>query len=332
MKRPILTGAALLCLALASCNHESEAKNRRALSFSLVSWNTQTFFDAETSGNEYADFRDAKSTWNRDKYRTRLERLCKSISAFDADIVALEEIENEAVVRDIANELNAHMARNKLYRFACFAAKPGSSIGCAVLSRFSVADVTVHQTDWREDVEPIAPDMRPVMEVTLLASEKTPAVRLFVNHWKSKSGGEEAAAFWQEKQEAVLARRIGLYPSDAVVACGDFNRTIEDFALTDEGTGVELRGESGAGVNCGAGWLSFPPSETGEGSYFYQNGWETIDHIFTSGRAALASFSALNDGPWARDKSGTAIPYRYVLSSGEGYSDHLPVFSIVDVE
>jgi endonuclease/exonuclease/phosphatase family metal-dependent hydrolase len=338
MKQLIFAGTALACLAFASCTLEPDAKENHArdghaVSFSLVNWNTQTFFDGETSGAEYDDFKGAKSSWSRDKYKIRLARLCEAIAMFDADIVALEEIENDAVVRDITNELNGRMAQNRLYPYACFAAKPGSAIGCAVLSRFSIADVTVHQTDWRSGIDPVAPDMRPIMEVTIMISEKAAPVRLFVNHWKSKSGGEAAAAFWQGKQEAVLARRVIRYPSDAVIACGDFNRTIAEFTQGDgEAKRVELRGESGESASFTSGWLSFPPSHTGDGSYFYQNRWESIDHVFAAGKAALTTFSALKDGPWARESSAGAIPYRYVLSSGEGYSDHLPVFAVVDVK
>jgi endonuclease/exonuclease/phosphatase family metal-dependent hydrolase len=332
MKNKFFVGTALVCLTLVSCGivPETQTGSKRTLSFSLVSWNLQTFFDGETTGTEYADFMGSKSSWSRDKYRERLVRLCDAIKIFDADILAFEEIENEAIIRDITNELNGHLPRDKLYPFACFAKKPGTSIGCAVLSRFPIASLTVHQCDWRKTIEPIAPEMRPIMEVTISVSERAPPIRLFVNHWKSKSGGEEAAAFWQSFQESVLARRIGLYPDDAIIACGDFNRSLEEFTPSSGGA-VTLVDELGVTVDCKSGWLMFPSSLTGSGSYFYQNNWETIDHIFTTGKASLASFSALSDGPWARAASAGAIPFRYVMTSGTGYSDHLPVCAIVEV-
>jgi endonuclease/exonuclease/phosphatase family metal-dependent hydrolase len=297
-------------------------------SFSLASWNVQTFFDGETDGCEYNDFKGAKSAWNREKYRDRLTRLCEALGILNADVVALEELENEGVVQDITNELTGRLARDKLYPYVCFAKKPGSAIGCAVLSRFPITGVTVHQTDWRERVDPIAPDMRPVMEVVIAPGKGLPPVRLFVNHWKSKSGGEAGAAFWQSRQEGVLARRIALAQGDGVVACGDFNRTIGEFTLGDDRR-VELRGDFGPPVMCEAGWLMPGVIERDGGSYFYQNAWETIDHVFTAGAAALQSFSAPRDGPWARETDSGVIPYRYVMTSGKGYSDHLPVYAVV---
>jgi endonuclease/exonuclease/phosphatase family metal-dependent hydrolase len=304
---------------------------KRAREFTLASWNVQTFFDGETDGTEYDDFKGSKSSWSRDKYRARLSRLCGAIKIIDADVLVLQEIENEAVVYDIANELNGYMSQNKLYAFACFAKKPGSSIGCAVLSRFAIDSLTAHQTDWRKTAEPIAPDMRPIREVELLVFKDEPPVRLFVNHWKSKSGGEEQAAFWQKHQEQVLARRVMRYAKQASLACGDFNRGIGEWTRAGDDS-VEVRDEEGRTAQLASGWLLFSPLETGEGSYFYQDNWETIDHIFASGGASLVSFAALKDGPWVKQTSSGVVPFRYALFNGEGYSDHLPVFAKVQIE
>jgi endonuclease/exonuclease/phosphatase family metal-dependent hydrolase len=313
--------AALLCCRNAQVNN---ARNTRAVSFLLVSWNVQTFFDGETDGTEYDEYRRAGSPWNRERYRSRLTRLCECLEILDADVLVLEELENEAVVRDINNELPGHLARNKLYPYACFAKTPGTAIGCAVFSRFPILETTVHQVDWRETNAPIAPSMRPIMEVVISVDDDAPRVRLFVNHWKSKSGGETEAAFWQSLQEAALARRISRSSGDAIAACGDFNRGIEEFTPAG-GQDVELRGGFSAPVKCRAGWLLPQAVAAGGGSYFYQGAWERIDHIFAAGAMSMTAFSAARDGPWMLETDAGAAPYRYVLSSGAGYSDHLPV-------
>ena len=71
----------------------------------VVSWNVQTFFDAQTSGLEYAEFRGSKSIWSQQLYEHRLERLLDAIQQIDADILVLQEIENMAVMYDISNGL-----------------------------------------------------------------------------------------------------------------------------------------------------------------------------------------------------------------------------------
>ena len=48
--------------------------------------------------------------------------------------------------------------------------------------------------------------MRPIMEVNLDVGGRN--VILFVNHWKSKSGGEEESEIWRDWQETLLAGRL----------------------------------------------------------------------------------------------------------------------------
>ena len=46
----------------------------------VVSWNVQTFFDAQTSGLEYSEFRGSKSIWSQQLYEHRLERLLDALN------------------------------------------------------------------------------------------------------------------------------------------------------------------------------------------------------------------------------------------------------------
>jgi endonuclease/exonuclease/phosphatase family metal-dependent hydrolase len=316
----VLAAVAWLCI-LSACSH------RDPLVFTVVNWNVQTFFDAETAGNEYSQFRGASSPWSSDKYHTRVKRLCASIKELDGDILALEEIENQAVLHDIANELGAHLSRNKIYPYACFARPPGSSIGCGVLSRFPIDGLTVHSVDARSDREERPPSMRPLMELTLGMGEKAPPVVLFVAHWKSKVGGEDTADRWQRRQETVLARRLeqrlagsGGERQPAILVCGDFNRDIVEFT-PGTGDGTVLLDSS---VEARSGWRTFDETVTGPGTYYFRGAWERIDHIFTAGACSLTSFTAPT-GSWATSQDGALIPFRYQLNTGAGYSDHLPV-------
>jgi endonuclease/exonuclease/phosphatase family metal-dependent hydrolase len=311
---------ALAVFVLSCAGGSGFGKDRNA--FSLASWNTQTFFDGETSGDEYNEFKGASSSWSRDKYRDRLKRLCESIKILDADVLALEEIENEAVLFDIANELSGVIAPHKLYGYACFARQPGSSIGCAVLSRFPLEGLTVHNCDYRASLDKKPPLMRPLLEVSVRVSAAAPPIKLFVAHWKSKSGDTEDAAFWQSRQESVLARRISRFleqtdGNGAVIACGDFNRGADEFEALS--------------ALCESGWSLFPESIVGKGSYYYREQWERIDHIFVAGAASLKAFAAQTSGPWTRPGGSESIPYRYAVRSGKGYSDHLPVTGVVSL-
>jgi endonuclease/exonuclease/phosphatase family metal-dependent hydrolase len=325
----------VLCFLMLACSGWADFANARSR-VSLASWNIQTFFDGETSGNEYDEFKGASSSWSRDKYQARLKRLCESIKQFDADVLAFEEIENEAILYDIANELTGLLAPNKLYGYACFATSPGSSIGCAVFSRFPIEGLTVHSCDERSELGDYVPLMRPLMEVTLSVAKTAPRVKLFVAHWKSKSGGEDIATKWQGRQESVLAHRVNQFMRETgnegvAVACGDFNRDLSEFSINDDGTVTLTERSAGSKESAvvGSGWLLFSESGEDAGSYFFRDEWEKIDHVFIAGAATLSEFAVLIDGPWVKDSNGRTIPYRYAIGNGSGYSDHLPLRCVV---
>jgi endonuclease/exonuclease/phosphatase family metal-dependent hydrolase len=346
----LLLSAALLSAALLSCTAGQSVPGAAGLT--LATWNVQTFFDGETTGTEYAEFRGASSAWSRDKYLERLQRLCQTIKTLDADILALEEIENQGALYDIANHLRGLLPPDKVYPYGCFAIAPGSSIGCAVLSRIPLENLTVHSCDYQSPQAGDPPLMRPLMEVTLEAVKGMPRLKLFVAHWKSKSGVEDQADFWQTLQESVLARRVRRFLEEtagegegqdqsqgAVLICGDFNRRLEDFTQSASGT-ITLSqrtaapfhadyGEEVPQADCDSGWLLFPETITGPGSYFFREEWEKIDHIFVAGTAVITQFSAQISGPWVKTTGGEPLPYRYSIRTGSGYSDHLPLRCVI---
>jgi endonuclease/exonuclease/phosphatase family metal-dependent hydrolase len=310
-------------LGLAACGE----KERGALC--VVNWNLQTFFDAQTTGNEFAECRGAKSTWTTEKYKARVERVARVITDLDkaggVDVFTFEEIENGAVLADISNELAGHLSRNRAYPYAAFATAEGSSIGCGVLSRYPIAEMTVHAVDARDERLGAPPLMRPLLELRLNV-DNADTVTLFVAHWKSKVGGEDTAGAWQDRQARVLARRVALRgnePNHGIIVLGDFNREMRDFESLEDGKVVL------GDVSLRAGWLSSGPEVTGPGSYYFRGGWERIDHVFVAGNCSLLSFNAESAGPWAVERDGERIPYRYVLGTGKGYSDHLPVRCVV---
>ncbi|MDE5899253.1 MAG: endonuclease/exonuclease/phosphatase family protein [Treponemataceae bacterium] len=335
-----LAAAAFCCC---SCGAEGAA-------VSVVNWNVQTFFDAVNDGCEYSEFQ--KSGWNEQLYSARLDRLCDSIKKMDADIFVFEEIENGGVLYDIANRL-AGLHRSRPWKYACFSKNQNEAIGCAVLSRVPIRKATVHALAVSSEAA-AQPAMRPVMKVILEAGGGR-ELALFVNHWKSKSGGAAKSEVWRNWQESLLASLIARTLSEnsgaAVLACGDFNRDILEFkALPAAGMGgtggadggpsavpnVALRlrtdfpGRNAAGaagfydsgeVAVHSPWFSegglVPP-----GSYYYQDEWSRIDHFFAAGGAAIASFSPQADGGWC---GADGVPWRFTMYNGRGYSDHLPI-------
>ena len=301
------------------------------MNISLACWNTQTFFDAVSDGCEYQDFLRPEK-WTKEKYSKRLDRLCEIMALLSSDIMVLVEIENEAVVQDITNRLAAsEWNKKQSWQYVCFAKEPGAAIGCAVFSRFELCDMKVHSLDIRTQ-KIKQPSSRPIIQVTAKTGEKELVV--FVNHWKSKSGGEEESEIWRDWQEAVLAEKMREVVQGSncnaeeriVVACGDFNRGAEDFIIHPDrlsGTNFILRSSDGAALQLYTPWLDLNGRvEAGKGSYYYKDEWERIDNIFSIEKGVITRFQAVNIPPLV-DEEGK--PQAYKVYNESGYSDHLPL-------
>ncbi len=297
---------------------------------SLACWNVQTFFDAVTVGTEYKDFKNSER-WNKEKYSQRLNKLCEVMTTLNPDIFVMEEIENAEVVQDIANALAGKAWEHKKnWQYTCFAKESGSAIGCAVFSRYELSRLKCHTIDIRSQSES-QPSSRPLMQVTVCLGSQE--VELFVNHWKSKSGGQEETEIWRDWQELVLAENLllNLAEDKNLIICGDFNRSAEDFILskTDrKNLNLVLRGSSGNAEVYSPWFRSDGKFATEGGSYFYNDEWERIDNIMIAGDAAISSFSTVTDSPVA-DEEG--LPAAFKIFTGEGCSDHLPLKCVISL-
>lgn len=344
----LLAGFVAVCFTVTGCGVQfsqeplfgssktEESAAEKARSLSLACWNAQTFFDAVTDGSEYTDFKNA-SKWTKDKYVRRLEKLCEVMTILNADVLVLEEIENGAVVQDIVNRLaSGTWNRKKSWQYACFAKEPGSAIGCAVFSRYELINICVHSMDIQIHKE-AQPSSRPIMQMTVLVGDKD--FTLFVNHWKSKSGGEEETEIWRDWQEAVLAERVFeiMGSQDSViplVICGDFNRSAEDFipVCTDyqnEGGNLLLRRAQGQAVKVFSPWFKESGRFSTEiGSYYYDENWERIDNFFFAGKIEVNQFQPVTEPPLADEAS---IPQGYKVYTDSGCSDHLPLKCVITI-
>ncbi|MBP3743648.1 MAG: endonuclease/exonuclease/phosphatase family protein [Treponema sp.] len=315
---------------------EDSDEEEKTVGITFASWNVQTFFDAQTEGTEYDDFKKS-GNWSRDKYLVRLARLCEVMTSLQADVFVLEEIENEDVVLDIANQIaGKSWNHNKKWDYACFAREEGSAIGCAVFSRFNISNLTTHSMDIRSQKES-QPQCRPIIQFALEAENKN--LWVLVNHWKSKLGTDESR-IWRQWEESLVSSRLShlkvtegfgqKLPS--LVICGDFNQDAKEFCCNfGNSENTVFRGisasEGSVTQKVKSPWFNQNGSFSTEiGSYYYQSEWERIDHIFTGGKAKAVAFSPRAEEPWANsDKQ----PVAYRIYNGEGYSDHLPVMCTI---
>ena len=157
--------AAFLSACTVSCGEDNSSGEIKSASLRVTNWNVETFFDSVNDGSEYSEFVNCKN-WGTDSYCVRLERLCSVIKALDSDVFVMEEVENEGVLQDIGNFLAGEWNSRKIYAYAGFQKKSGSSIGCGILSRYPIREFSVHGLDVRTEGENM-PGMRDLICLTV---------------------------------------------------------------------------------------------------------------------------------------------------------------------
>ncbi len=324
---------ALLCVAVstlscaldsvgAALGHGNDPNRIR-----IMTWNTQTFFDDQECGREFDEFRGGESRWNAEKYEGRLNRLRDTLlqagkklgmgSDRGPDIVALQEIENTRVLRDICNRMPALGA----YSHAAFVPPTAEgAFGVALLSKYPIRSVTAHTP------HVASVSVRPLLQATL--DTALGPLALFVVHWKSKVGetaapSETAPPSVRYAQEGTLSACIeklrGDCPEVPYIVCGDFNCGPGESALLGALPGIwERYGDDG-------------------GSYWYSGSWERIDNILWSDTLESGHGDSSGGGLWTVSRSfplndppltdAGSRPRPYRIGTDGGYSDHLPLLA-----
>lgn len=308
-----LVGTFLFSCSVESCKESDFSSGN---SISIVDWNVQTFFDGQTQGAEYSNFKNSKY-WNEEKYKTRLKRLCDVITTLDADIFVFEEIENIGILYDIYNQLSGNSwDSNKMWNYGSFYKDEKTSIGLAVLSKIPLGQMKIHSMDIRVMNES-QPSSRPIMELEVCTDGGE--FTLFVNHWKSKVSGNLQGEVWRQWQELVLSQNLS--EKEFFLATGDFNKDILEFVISNDAK-ICLRGSS-QNVFVKSPWLNSNGNyKTKTGSYYYKENWERIDHFFSSEKLNLVNFQVCTNGEWANEDE---TPKSYKIFTGKGFSDHLPI-------
>ena len=330
MKRFIMIVLFFLNLIFSAC---AFTKNKKS-TLSITSWNLQCFFDANTSGTEYPQFIKNKH-WNENSYKERLKRLCNSIKQINSDIFVFEEIENQEILIDISNYLEDFKWNQKeKWNYAVFSRNEGRASGSATLSKSRVFATTLHNLSIHNEKEK-QPSMRAIIKTKIKVNEEN--LTLIVNHWKSKAGNKQSSQLWRTWQESQLSTLFeeALSENEKIIACGDFNQDISEF-INDEKSillkKIQTVSENNfkkslKAVKVFSPWLEENFNTNEKGSYFYKNKFEKIDHFFLSENINLINFE-LPEGPWCTEEG---LPIKYEITSGKGYSDHLPISCTVQL-
>jgi endonuclease/exonuclease/phosphatase family metal-dependent hydrolase len=364
MKQPLIGAiGAMLLFSCGSCHIiglEDTAEEDEKDRLRILTWNVQAVFDGKDNGAEYEEYTEL-SGWTPEKYAGRINSIARAITQIETgapDILALEEIENAQVLEDLARVL-----AKSGYRYTFFASLPGASLGIGVLSRKPFTRTLLHSFAGDGAVTP-----RPVAEVWIRPGNEDLA--LLVCHWKSKVEGDEVTEALRRSSARVLLRRLReierVTPCTPVLIMGDLNENHDEYyrqagaylcaLLPDDPRAAELTGLYGEAGNVPETQRDFlvltgnkPPlaeyfmpgtlalyspwrQELKDGSYFYKNQWETIDHflineaLFDKLGWEFFGCQVLNGEPFMNPKG---YPDTYIPRTGAGLSDHLPLLLTV---
>ena len=299
--------------------------------------------------NSYYRQKCLDTDWNEKKLRRKLHSLKRMLTrGFERlpDIVALQEVENESIVRRLGNETGYDQV---------FATNSPDRRGIDVAlmvrsgSNLNVINTVEHTIQGEFLVKPT----RNILEVVFsLGGEKTLSV--FVNHWPSQAAPAAVRVGVAEILKSVITERLS-NPNNHVVVTGDFNTIAKDHPHPFKD--VIEKGEKGL-INVHESFKRNRDIDVSIkkqmplGTYFYARNmeWNVLDNFFVSKNlndesgveADLTSFRIVAPR-FAKTRYryddrenihfGTVIRgvpknYDHEVSSrlrDAGYSDHFPV-------
>jgi len=319
-----------------------------ANTFSIASYNVENLFDLNKDGNEYSEFiPDTKANWNEENFNIKINNLTKVIKDLDADIIALQEIENRELMQLLLKKLPN-------YKYYSFIKYTDSAIGIGFLSKIKIKENKNLDVKVRNKI------YRPILETTFV--HENIEFKVFNNHWPSKASAES----YRVKYAKNLQERVTLLPEDYdYILIGDFNSDYNEMQTFKTNhklnnsrgiTGINqilntviddkfvtyddiLKNEKRVHYNL---WLDIPTNE--RFSSKYKGGNVTPDNILIS--PALFDTKKVSYIP----NSFTVFKPNYLYENnivkrwqmnentlntshkGEGFSDHLPIYAKFSVD
>lgn len=299
-----------------------QAQSTREIAF----YNVENLFDTLDGANDDAEFLPAgKNAWNSARYNEKLDHINKVFDNFSNPLfIGMCEIENATVVRDVMK----HSVKLNNYGLVHYESADARGIDVALI--YDSSTMKLKESGFIRFSLP-GEEAKATRDIVWgKFSYKKETIIVMVNHWPSRSGGQEASEL--NRLEAAKNARtfIDSLLSDnknaKIVFMGDLNDYPSNKApqsvaekLTPQITA--LSGDFG-------------------GTYNYKGEWDVLDHIMVSNGMInkkckqKKSISLVpNSGEihafdfLLEEYKGQVVPFRTYGGSKYlgGYSDHLPV-------
>lgn len=178
----------------------------------IASYNVENLFDLTYNKTEYNEFKpNTNSLWNQKNFNEKLNNLVKVIKDINADIIALQEVENKDLIKTLVQKIPE-------YKYFSFAKYPNSAVGVGFLSKIEIKNSSII------DVKFIDKLFRPILESTFVYENSE--FKIFNNHWSSKRVAEN----YRIKYAKTLQDRLNkLEKGYDYILLGDFNSNYNEF-------------------------------------------------------------------------------------------------------
>lgn len=297
--------------------------------FTFVELNCENLFDTQHDSlkQDMEYLPDSYHHWNANRYWKKLNHIGQEIIACGGegnnwilpDLVALCEVENDSVMRDLTKRSLLRQAR---YEYVMTNSPDVRGIDVALL----YSPFTFRLLHWHAiRVTPLK-GMRPTRDILYAAGQiiSGDTLHVFVVHAPSRSGGEIATrsnrmAVVKRLQEAVDSVKSNSTSAHIIIA-GDFNDYTQDVSIQ------YLISRDLADVSASA-----VGTHGAKGTYKYRGEWGSLDHVLCS-EALVPLFRSctIADFPFLLTDDevyGGLQPLRNFHGAKylNGFSDHLPL-------
>ncbi|MDO5036473.1 MAG: hypothetical protein Q4D93_05895 [Porphyromonas sp.] len=351
----------LLAVILLSCTQWSLTRGQESKPdmLRIVSYNVENLFDTtdnpDTQDNEFLP--TSHKGWTEGRYKAKVKRLGSVLSEIGGwdfpDIIGLVEVENETVVKALAESSSLRPAR---YDYLVSEGTDPRGINAALMWRrdhlqlveaheiphYGSTMFYPHEEDARhrnKGKEQLGRDQgRNTLWVTLKETSTGEQIDLFVVHAPSRRGGDRATERKRirvmEKLKQVVTRLISHNSNAKIIILGDFNDNPDNRSLRKGLGAIPLEQAKGKYRKDRLYNLASPLYRSGKGTHHYKEGYWMPDQIIVSG-ALLSPREPMR----IQEKHGLQIydpkklqrkgrPYRTYQGGHHtgGYSDHFPIF------
>lgn len=308
-------------------------------------YNVENLFDYEDDPLIFDDDRtpEGKDHWTQEIYEAKLANMAKVISEIGEDVtgnspalIGISEIENRRVLEDL---LNQEQLVNKDYGIVHFDSPDRRGIDVALLYQKKIFTPTNYKAYELVIFDDQDRSKRVYTRDQLLVSGMLDGekISIIVNHWPSRSGGEE-----RSRPKRIKAAELNKHIMDSLFSEDPYAKIITMGDLNDDPISPsvkEILKTKSEREDMKVKELYNPMDDMykkGMGTLAYRDAWNLFDQIIMSTELTKKDYSSYRfykAGIFNKNYLATprgqykGYPFRsFVNGFTGGYSDHFPVF------